>query len=269
MIKQSRGKADVLPYKKAASTDFNRNDVVTQDASGFLVRATKFTPRARVLGLIDRDVASTDADYAQNTVVQVTKLVGDGDKEFECDIDTGTLTQAMVGKQFDLADHNGVDVTSNAIGHVELVRYISASKGVFKFIADGKTNLVQKSYTQKITRAEFTDGGSTSGTLALNVSIPAAAVYVQTLVTELVGFTGDTSAAFIIGDGTDTDRYNTGTPSAFTTAAAGLDAGVPSGTKFHSAAKTPTVTITSAADFTNVTAGEMVVTMVWLEAAAA
>jgi hypothetical protein len=122
-------------------------------------------------------------------------------------------------------------------------------------------------YQQTITFSQFTDGGAAAGTKDLAVSIPAGAVYLQTLLTGITGFTGDTSAVIIIGDGTDTDRYVTGTPSVFTTAAAGVDAGVPSGTKFHSAAKTPTVTVTSAADFTSVAAGAVTITMFWFQAA--
>lgn len=265
MIKQKSGEIDILPYKKAASTAFTRNDVVTKDASGYLVLATASTPRSELVGLIDRDVASTDSDYASNTMCNVTLLAGSG-KEFECDVD-GTLTQAMVGEQFDLNDEDSVDVTSNAIGHVTLVRYISASKGIFKFNLDGKTNFVRKSYSQVVSYSEFTDGGGAAGTLDLGISIPAGAVFEQTLISALTGFTGDTSAALTVGDGTDVDRYNTGTPSVFTTAAAGIDAGVPSGTRFHSAAKTPKLTVTSNADFTSVTAGAMKVTLVWLEAA--
>jgi hypothetical protein len=57
--------------------------------------------------------------------------------------------------------------------------------------------------------------------------------------------------------GGDTDRYMTGTPSVFTTAAQGVDLGVPSGTAWHTAAAVPTALITSAADFTNVVAGAL------------
>jgi hypothetical protein len=121
-------------------------------------------------------------------------------------------------------------------------------------------------YQETVTRAGMTDGGATVGTKDLSISIPAGAVYARTLITAITGFTGDTSAAMTLGDGTDVDRYNTGTPDLFTTAAAGVDAGVPSGTLFHSAAKTPKLTITSTADFTNVAAGSVTLTLFWYEA---
>jgi hypothetical protein len=120
-----------------------------------------------------------------------------------------------------------------------------------------------ETYQETVAFGAFTDGGSTAGTLALSTSIPAGAVFLRSLVHGLTGFAGDTSATLTIGDGTDVDRYNTGTPDMFTTAAAGVDVGAPSGTLFHSAAKTPTLTITSASDWGLVTAGALTVTLFW------
>lgn len=265
---RSRGDVTIRPYLKGASVAFTFGDIVTKDASGFLAKATASTPRANLLGLIQRTVLSTDSDYASNTLVNVEVFEHDPG-EFKLDVGTGSLTQAMVGKQFDLKDENEVDVTSNAIGHVTCVRYISATQGVFKFNLEGRTNFVMKSYQQVITRAQFTDGGAAAGTKDLNVTIPAGAVFLRSLITDITGFIGDTSAVVIIGvTGGDTDRYNTGTPSVFTTAAAGCDLGAPSGTMWHTAAAVPTVLVTSNADFTNVSAGQMTVTLVWLEAIA-
>jgi hypothetical protein len=125
------------------------------------------------------------------------------------------------------------------------------------------------SYQQVCPVTAFTDGGSTSGTLVLSHTIPAGAVYLQTLYTSLVGFAGDVSAVGILGDGSDTDRYMTGSPTLFTTAAAGVDAGVPSGTKFHAAAIAPTLTVTTNSDFTLCKTnglGSVLVTLFYLKA---
>jgi hypothetical protein len=43
-------------------------------------------------------------------------------------------------------------------------------------------------------------------------ALPIGATVISSLVTAVVAFVGDTSAALTIGDGTDVDRYNTGTP---------------------------------------------------------
>ena len=126
-------------------------------------------------------------------------------------------------------------------------------------VPSNSTKLV--SFQQFVTRAQFTDGGATAGTFSLNTSIPAGARFAFTLITSITGFIGDTSAVITVGDGTDVDRYNTGTPSVFTTAAAGVDMGVASGTAWHTAAATPVLTVTSAADFTNVSAGSLLITL--------
>jgi hypothetical protein len=112
--------------------------------------------------------------------------------------------------------------------------------------------------SETIARADFTDGGAAVGTYVMKTVIPAGAFVIQTLLQDVTGFTGDTSATVTVGDGTDVDRYNTGTPSLFTTAVV-IEAGVPSGVKSHLVEKSVTVTVTSAADFTAVVAGSVTV----------
>ncbi len=127
---------------------------------------------------------------------------------------------------------------------------------------DGDWRPVGGSIIQTVAIADFTDGGSTAGTKALAYTIPVGATVVRAFVQALTGFTGDTSCTLIIGDGSVTNRYMTGTPSIFTTAAGETDLGAVSGVAYHSAAKTVTLTATSNADFTNVTAGRLTVVIV-------
>lgn len=264
MIKHISGEVVINDYIAPASTAFDFNDVVTRNSSGQLAKATATTPRSELLGLIQQTIATTDSDYASAKTVAVLEFCGDA--EFEADVDTGTLTTAMVGLRFDLNDEDGINVNATLQKSVQITNYISASKAKVKFVKGGdKMRLV--SYQQTITRAQFTDGGSTAGTKALGVSIPAGAVFERAMITDVTGFIGDTSAVVIIGDGSTTNRYNTGTPSVFATAAAGCDVGAPSGTLWHTAAATPTVTVTSNADFTNVSAGQLTITLFWYQAA--
>jgi len=118
--------------------------------------------------------------------------------------------------------------------------------------------------TDTATRASFTDGGSTVGTRVMAGYLPVGAVVLGTKVLVGAGFIGDTSAAMTIGDGSDVDRYNTSTIDVFTTAADGVQSGIPSGTKLITTANSPTLTITSGADFTNVTAGSVTVSIFYL-----
>ena len=258
------GYPNIHPFKKAASTALADNDVVTKDSSGYLIKATATTPRSEIIGLIQRTVVSTDSDYASNTMVEVD--VPTVDDEFDFDVGTGSAVQSMVGKKFDLKDENELSVSAQLTKAVEVLRIISTTKvrGKFRIHDSEKSRYV--TYQQSIAYTDFVDGGGTSGTLALSCTIPAGALFVSSLITDIIGFTGDTSATIIIGDtGGDTDRYSTGTPSVFTTAAAGVDLGVPSGTKWHTAAVVPDVLITSGSDWGLVTAGSAVITLIWIE----
>lgn len=119
-------------------------------------------------------------------------------------------------------------------------------------------------YQQTFAFWSMTDWGSTSWTLALSTSIPEGAVFVQSFIDNVTGFAWDTSAVITIWDWTDVDRYNTGTPNVFATAIH-VSAWSPSGTTYHSAAKTPTVTITSASDFTSVSAWQATITLMYYQ----
>lgn len=257
------GEPNIHPFKKAASEAFALNDVVTRDSSGYLTKATATTPRSEIIGLIQRIVVSTDSDYASNTMVEVD--VPEVGAEFDFDVGTGSAVQSMVGKKFDLKDTDELSVSAQLTKAVEVLRILSTTKVRGKFRTHDSEKARYVTYQQTIAITDFTDGGSTTGTLDLTTSIPAGAVYVQSLVTAIVGFTGDTTATVQIGDGSTVARYTTSTPSLFTTAAAGVDLGVPSGTKWHTAATTPKITITSTSDFTLVVAGSALVTLVWIE----
>jgi hypothetical protein len=106
--------------------------------------------------------------------------------------------------------------------------------------------------------ADFTDGGAAVGTVTFAGDIPVGAEVSRTDLREITGFAGDTSATIQIGDGTDVDRYTTGTPSVFTTAEM-VDAGAVSGTAIHVTAVSPVATITSGSDWGAVTAAKLTV----------
>lgn len=126
-----------------------------------------------------------------------------------------------------------------------------------------KAGVVMDYIEERVTRAQFTDGGAAVGTYSMKAQIPVGAEVIRTLVTDVTAFAGDTSAVLVVGDGTDVDRYNTGTPSVFTSAAM-VAMGIPSGTAGHAAAKTPVLTVTSASDFTSVTGGALTVRIYYL-----
>ena len=111
----------------------------------------------------------------------------------------------------------------------------------------------------------FTDGGGTTGTYKLLAgSIPVQATVLASAVVDIVGFASDTTATIQVGDGSDVDRYSTGTPSVFTTDTNGVDVGAVSGIAFHVAAKDITLTVTGGADFTSIDAGQVTVRIYYL-----
>ena len=120
-----------------------------------------------------------------------------------------------------------------------------------------------RSFTESFLFGAFTDGGAAVGTQKFTNKIPKGAYFYACLLKLPAGFAGDTSAAITVGDGTDIDRYNTGTPDVFTTLANGVDMGVPSGALHHLAEKTVTVTITAGSDWGSVTAGQIIITMMY------
>jgi len=115
---------------------------------------------------------------------------------------------------------------------------------------------------ERVALSQFTDGGSTAGTYQLKQPIPIGAKVLHTLVTDVEAFAGDTSAVLTVGDGTDADRYNTGTPSVFA-AANMVGMGAVSGTAEHAAAADVTLTVTSASDFGSVTGGALTIRIVY------
>ena len=154
-----------------------------------------------------------------------------------------------------MVDDRGAVLTTLDLSGITTVTLPASAIGTTQIAASGVTNVkigVPKlgCQQQTVTVGQFTDGGATSGTFATGIVIPAGAVYAYSLITGITGFAGDTTATLKIGDGTTADRYNTGTPSVFTTAAQGVSVGVASGTLWHTAAATITLTITSSTDFT-------------------
>jgi hypothetical protein len=145
---------------------------------------------------------------------------------------------------------------------------VSRSTGTGRQVNETIDGSFIENITETIPVASFTDGGATVGTYVMTQAIPSGALILAARIGPVVGFAGDTTAALTIGDGSDVDRYNTGTPTIFTTAAVGVDAGVPSGLKLLTASNRPTLTVTSSADFTSVVsngAGVVTITIYYIQ----
>ena len=118
--------------------------------------------------------------------------------------------------------------------------------------------------SQWVTYDDFTDGGSTAGTLEMGATIPAGSFVIGSKVTVITGFTGNTSCTL----GIESNAYSGNTTHNIYAAATNLvkaafistDAGlVASGS-----AVTVSLTATSASDWGLVTAGKMLVEVFYL-----
>ena len=104
--------------------------------------------------------------------------------------------------------------------------------------------------------SDFTDNTDATGTYTSLIVLPVDFYIERCVLTNVTGFTNDTTAVITVGDGTDVDRLHAGTPSVFTTIAA-LDLGVPSGTTCIATAFSPVLIVTGGADFTSINAGQL------------
>jgi hypothetical protein len=141
---------------------------------------------------------------------------------------------------------------------------VDASDGIIKL--NGSAVAVTSVLTETHAASTFTDGGGAVGTKTMTGSIPAGAILLGSKVIVAAGFAGDVSCALTIGDGSDVDRYMTGTPSVFATASTGIQTGAPSGDKLVTTANQPVLTITSDADITPVIAdaGSLTVSLFYI-----
>ena len=104
--------------------------------------------------------------------------------------------------------------------------------------------------------SQFTDGEGAAGTYQVQFQLPVDFRILRCDIVNVTGFSGDTTAVVTVGDGSDADRLNTGTPSILSTATA-LQMGVPSGSEVVTTAFYPTITVTGASDWGNVSAGQL------------
>ena len=116
---------------------------------------------------------------------------------------------------------------------------------------------------QIVKYSDFVDDGSDAkGDLELNKKVPAGSFIIGTKVTVKTGFSGDTSAALSVGASENDDEWSGNTTIDVLSTARNLVAG--DGLKAISTAATVFLTIEGGADFSSITAGEMLVEVYYL-----
>ena len=128
-----KGPARAEAFLKTASTAIAIGSVVAWDgASGYVAQAV--TGSLRLVGVSLRKVASTDDDFASNTLLNVV-LPGEDDV-FEATVSV-TATQANVGRQYDLTvvaagTAQAVDLSATTSKVVTVVGFINSSTVLVK-----------------------------------------------------------------------------------------------------------------------------------------
>lgn len=256
-----------LVYLSGYDTTSGLPKVVKADADA-AGRPAEFVVRDAIANGADGYVYKTHRLTGQNT--DGASAVGD---PVYLDTTAGGWTVTAPTGTDDTVQRIGVVVTKHAsTGIVDFYLETPRYKIGTNELQDGAATVAKLTVpkwgviTETVLISAFTDGGAADGTKTLATQLPAGSVFQYSLVTVNVACSGDTTAVLIIGDGSDGDRYNTGTPSVFTTGV--KDMGAPSGNRFHSAAQTVTLTVTGGSDFGAVnTAGSITVSLYYLQTA--
>ena len=127
MFKENQAEFHAEHYPKKASTAFTVGMWVTWDGSGAVEPVTATTTPEEFVGICKEAVSASDA-----TNNKILISVPDDVARFECDDVDGTLTAAMVGSTYDMTDANSVNVAASVVDAVRVVKFISATKGIFR-----------------------------------------------------------------------------------------------------------------------------------------
>lgn len=124
----SRGKWEFKYFRKAASTAFVANSLVTENSDDdTIIPATSGS--AFVIGIGLQKITSADADYASNTRILVAVPL-DSSSEFIGDT-AGTIAVTDENELMDLTDAVTINQAASSTDIVKLVKFISTTKGSF------------------------------------------------------------------------------------------------------------------------------------------
>jgi len=151
----------------------------------------------------------------------------------------------------------GIALTALASGATGLV--------VVKVHQDQETMGEISSLTsEELDHAAFTDGGGAAGYIDVAEKLPARSLVLGTAINVTEGFAGDTTAVVQVGVAGDTDRFSSVTDQSVL-AIGRVAMGIPAdGQDGFADEQTVRVTVTGGADWGNITAGKMFVTIYYI-----
>lgn len=115
--------------------------------------------------------------------------------------------------------------------------------------------------------SDFTDGGAAAGTYTSTKTIPAGAIVLGVRMQSTAGFSGDTSAALLVGKGGATDDFGGASQSGFHAAQTVYGKPQTIAEQQNAAATAVLLTVTTATDFTIVvtTGGRLLIDIFYLD----
>lgn len=128
-FKVKAGKVKTVWLPVTASTAITRGTIVT-GASGLLVAATSATTPVLMEGVLDKTIATTDADYATSGRLVPVLVPIEKNVLWEGDVTSG-LVSTDIGIEYDLTDGANVNRAATSVKVVKPVQVISTTKGLF------------------------------------------------------------------------------------------------------------------------------------------
>ena len=126
-FKENSGRWKSIWLPVTTSTALAANSLVTF-TSGLLIAATAGTAAVAIVGIVKKAIAATDADYADSRLIEVRVPT---ERHATVKATTASLVTTDVGSEFDLSDSVTVNRGASSVDAVKLVKYISATEGVF------------------------------------------------------------------------------------------------------------------------------------------
>lgn len=133
---QKRGVASVKWFPKLASTVFQNGDAVSFNQAGAVIRTTSTS--TNIVGIIKRDVNTTDVDFTATSLVPVQVLAETDEVEVDC---STTVTTAMIGTSRDFSNASTLNVGAGAT--VNQARILSIGSTTSKAVISIAKNALQ------------------------------------------------------------------------------------------------------------------------------
>lgn len=225
-----------------------QGDFAKDDGSGNATKASALADADDFLGVF------AEAKEASDGKIVIGVLPPEAGHTFRGSLNTSTTV--AVGDKLQISAAKTLKKSMEG-AIAEVVKGESSALDVrYKLLPRAKKRGVSpiKSISQTFLMTDMTDGGSTSGYIDLTEYLPVGALVVGWRFDTLVAFNGDTSATIQVGVSGDVDRFSVLTTNSVF--AAGMVGGQPqtNASAMVATRVQPRITITSAADFTNVAA---------------